>query len=57
METGAVSAESTNMLLQEVSVRVLKNSLDFQQKAAMQLIQSLSKLQDPLMGNIIDTYA
>ncbi len=45
------------MLLQEVSVRVLKNSLDFQQKAAMQLIQSLSKLQDPLMGNIIDTYA
>ncbi len=45
------------MLLQEVSVRMLKNSLDFQQKSAMQLMQSLPKLQDKAVGNIVDTYA
>ncbi|MEJ2664595.1 MAG: putative motility protein [Spirochaetia bacterium] len=57
METGAITAGGNNMLLQEVSVRMLKNSLDFQQKSAMQLMQSLPKLQDKAVGNIVDTYA
>jgi hypothetical protein len=57
METGAVSAAATNRLLQEVSVRMLKHSLDFQQQAAMKLMQSLPHFQDSALGNIIDTYA
>ncbi|MBN1797904.1 MAG: YjfB family protein [Spirochaetales bacterium] len=45
------------MIQQQVSVSMLKKSMDFQQQAALQLIQSLSKVQDPALGNNIDTYA
>jgi hypothetical protein len=57
MELEALSGTVPNMLRQQVVVSMLKKSMDFQQQAAMQLIQSLAKVQDPALGNNIDTYA
>jgi len=57
MELEAVSGFGSDMLRQQVAVSMLKKSMDFQQQAALQLIQSLAKVQDPALGNNIDTYA
>jgi len=57
MELEAVSGFGSDMLRQQVAVSMLKKSMDFQQQAALQLIQSLARVQDPALGNNIDTYA
>lgn len=57
MELASTSGVGPHMIQQQVSVSMLKKSMDFQQQAALQLIQSLSKVQDPALGNNIDTYA
>jgi len=36
---------------------MLKKSLTGEQEAAMKLLQSLPAVQDPALGNNIDTYA
>jgi hypothetical protein len=57
MELEAVTGFASDMLRQQTSVSMLKQSLDFQQQAALQLIQSLEKVRDPALGSNIDTYA
>jgi len=57
MELEAISVYKTDMLLQNVAINILKNSIDFQQQAALQLIQSLPEVHDSTLGNNIDTYA
>ena len=57
MELEAVSGFGSNLVQQQAAVSMLKKSMDFQQQAALQLIQSLAKVQDPDLGNNIDTYA
>jgi hypothetical protein len=57
MELEAVTGFASDMLRQQAAVSMLKKSLDFQQQAALKLLQSLAQMQDPNLGSNIDTYA
>ncbi|HEQ71523.1 MAG TPA: putative motility protein [Spirochaetia bacterium] len=40
-----------------VGVSMLDRSMNFQRDAVMRLLESLPAVQDPMLGNNIDTYA
>jgi hypothetical protein len=57
MMTQPISMEGSSQVQQAASIKTLKAALDFQQQAAMKLLDSLSKVEDPALGRYIDTYA
>ena len=52
-----VSAQGIAPVQQEASVKTLKNALHLQEQEAMKLLESLSKINDPDLGQNIDTFA
>jgi hypothetical protein len=57
MRIDALSTQGLSPVQQEASVKTLKNALHLQEQEAMKLLDSLSKMTDPVLGQHIDTYA
>jgi hypothetical protein len=57
MDISGIDNNGTASIREAASVSMLKKSLTGEQEAAMKLLQSLPAVQDPALGNNIDTYA
>jgi hypothetical protein len=51
------SIDAGTQVQQAASVKTLKNALHFQEQGALKLLDTLSKITDPELGQHIDTYA
>ncbi|RPJ08548.1 MAG: putative motility protein [Spirochaetaceae bacterium] len=57
MNIESITQAKTAGVAEQVSVSMLKKSMDVQQAAALKLLEALPELQDPALGQNIDTTA
>jgi hypothetical protein len=55
--SGLGSVDKVDSVSQIASIGMLKKSLDVQSQAALKLLASLPAVQDPDLGQHVDTYA
>jgi hypothetical protein len=57
MTIDSVNSNGVAPVQEMAAVKTLKNTLQFQEKAAMKLLDSLSVISDPALGQRVDTSA
>ena len=57
MMIDSVNANGAAPVQEMAAIKTLKNTLQFQEKAAMKLLDSLSVISDPALGRHVDTSA
>lgn len=57
MNIESITAMSTAALQEQASISILKQSMDSSQQAVLKLLEGMEMIQDPALGQHIDTTA